>query len=852
MAQESGTVHDDESLQALVGQMTLEEKIKMLSAKNVWETPEIDRLGIPSLKVTDGPNGARGGSFFDGTTAACFPSCVSLAATFNRSLSRQVGKALEQEAITKGAYVLLGPTVCCHRSPLGGRNFEAFSEDPYLSGALASEYVKGLQEERVAATVKHFLANEQDTRRFSVNEKISERALREIYLRPFEMVAKEADPWCFMSSYPKINGAHVDAQSKFLVDILRKEWGYKGLIMSDWGATSTPESVRYGLDLETPGPPRWRTTDAVTKCLADGHIEESDIDARVLATLRLLKKVGKFDDRKTTPPEQAIDRPEHRALIRKAGGEGIVLLKNNGNLLPIDTRKTKKIALLGPLAKYAAAHGGGSASLNCHYKISPYDAFVARLGGDVEITHSKGAHIFRVYPDLEASCTNARGNSGFLAEYFMSSSTTEKPFWTEEFPRGSVTTLMNTKVIGCKTLKFTTTYQPPVSGSHYLSFSGLGPSQLFINDMLVAEQKEPTKDAMGFLLGVQEEVRIQYPFSSTQSYAISMVTHPSPFSNAELYLMENQCAIHIGFIAQEEIEHDVLSEAVDLASSADLAIVFVGNTIQWETEGQDLETMTLPADGSQDNLISQVVAANPNTIVVNTTGVPVELPWVDSVPALLQAWYAGQECGNAILDVLLGEVSPSGKLPISWPKKYEHTGCYGHFGLDSFESREVEYVEGVYVGYRWFDQWWGQDKEVRFPFGFGLSYTEFDISDARISGAISGDESSQVKVSANIRNIGDRFGAETVQIYVQPPALADLGRPLKDLVGFVKVELKPGETRDITVCFQKDNVSFWNEKANQWRVCRGTYNVLIATSSDPKDAKQALRFEVEEDLDFDP
>ncbi|KAF2712662.1 glycoside hydrolase family 3 protein [Pleomassaria siparia CBS 279.74] len=836
--------------------MTLDEKITLLAAKNVWETPEIDRLGIPSLKVTDGPNGARGGDFFDGTTAACFPACVSLAATFDRRLCRQVGKALGQEAVTKGAYVLLGPTVFCHRSPLGVRNFEAFSEDPFLSGTLASEYVKGLQGERVAATVKHFLANEQDTRRFSVNEIVSERALREIYLKPFEMVAKDAHPWAFMSSYPKINGRHVDAQSKFLIDILRNEWGYDGLVMSDWGAASTVESVKYGLDLVMPGPARQRTPEAVHKALREGLIDTSDIDSRVLATLKLLKQTGKLDDRKDTPKEQAIDRPEHRALIRKAGAEGIVLLKNENNILPIDVAKTKKIALLGPLAKYAAAHGGDSASLNCHYKVSPHDAFTARLGEQMEITHAKGAHIFREYPDMEAGCINSRGNPGFLAEYFMASTTPRgEPYHAERFPRGRFTTLMDTAVVGCQTVRFTLTYSPPVSGKHYLSFSGLGPSKLYIDDVLVAEQRDSIKDAMGFFLGAQEEIRIQHTFVSEEDYSIAMETHPSPYSNSELYLMEGQCSIHLGFIAQAEMEHDVLAEAVALAKEADLVILFVGNTTQWETEGQDLTSMTLPADGSQDGLIATVAAANPNTIVVNTTGVPVELPWLDDVPALVQAWYAGQETGNAILDVLLGEnTPPGGKLPMSWPRKYDHTGCHGHFGLDSYASREVEYVEGVFVGYRWFDALWRSERQVLFPFGFGLSYSQFDVGGASIAGSLSSNNHAgpSVSVKARVKNVGARPGSETVQVYLEPPVVQGLGRPVKGLVGFAKVELQTSEEKSIEVRFGRDGAAYWDEEGRNWKVGEGTYKVLIATSSGPEDVKARLEIHVENGFSFGP
>lgn len=577
-----------------------------------------------------------------------------------------------------------------------------------------------------------------------------------------------------------------------------------------------------------------------------------DIDARVLSTLRLLKKVGKFDDRRETPKERAIDSPEHRALIRKAGSEGLVLLKNEGDVLPIDIDKGKKIALLGPLANYAAAHGGGSASLNCHYKVSPFDAFTERLGGKVEITHSKGAHIFRVYPDLEAGCTNTQGNPGFLAEYFMEAEPTTSPFRVEVFPRGSFTTLMNTHVTGCRTVCFTTTYRPPVTGKHYLSFSGLGPSKLFIDGALVAEQTEPTKDAMGFFLGVQDEARIQYPFDASKEYTIVTETHPSATSNSELYLMDNQCSVHLGFIAQDEMEQDVLSEAVALAKEADIAIVFVGNTTQWETEGQDLSSMTLPADGTQDRLIASVAAVNPNTIVVNTTGVPIELPWLGNVAAFVQAWYAGQETGNAILDVLLGDACPSGKLPVSWPKKYEHSGCYGNFGLDSFESREVEYVEGVFVGYRWFDQWWGREKEVRFPFGYGLSYTAFEVSCANLSGDVEGCVASTVRVSARVRNVGERVGAETVQVYLEPPVVEGLARPAKSLVGFAKVELEPGKEKEVVVEFARDGAAYWDELENVWRVSSGVYGVLVGTSSAPKDVRARLDLVVQKEFTFAP
>ncbi|KAJ0382588.1 hypothetical protein COL922a_012239 [Colletotrichum nupharicola] len=451
-----------------------------------------------------------------------------------------------------------------------------------------------------------------------------------------------------MTSHPKVNGAYVDDQTTFLKDILRDEWKFKGLVMTDWGATSA----------------------AIANGIRNGR---------------------------EPVPERAISRPEHEKLIREAGGEGVVLLRNSDSALPLKPSHLKNIAVLGPLAKHAAAHGGGR------------------------------AHVFRAYPDFVAGTRNRLGNPGFAADFYENLDLTGKPFYTEEYTRGSFMTLMNDNVVSAKSTRLSTDYSPDVSGKHYLSFSGMGPARLFINGEFQGEIKE-TAEAMSFLLGVQEEQHLQYDFLVGKTYSIVIESTISPVPNAELYLADDQIAVHLGFVSQQEMEADLLSEAVRFATDADVALIFVGNTPQWETEGQDMATMTLPADGSQDKLIAEVAKVNSNTIVVITTGVPVELPWLDNVAAVVQAWYGGQETGNSILDVLLGEVNPSGRLPMSWPKKNEHTACYGHFGLDSWDSREVEYVEGVNVGYRHFDSQYGTEQEVLFPFGYGLSYSTFEHS----------------------------------------------------------------------------------------------------------------------------
>lgn len=402
---------------------------------------------------------------------------------------------------------------------------------------------------------------------------------------------------------------------------------------------------------------------------------------------------------------------------------------------------------------------------------------------------------------------------------------------------------MNTDVIGSQAARFTATYTAPTTGRHYLSFSGLGPSRLYINDKLIHDQTKDTKDAMAFLLGVQDEFKFQYLFETNEQYSIRIESFRQLEDTAELFLLDGQMSAHLGFVPQEEMEADLIKEAVVQASDADYAIVFVGNTVQWETEGQDLASMTLPADGSQDVLIAAVAAANPNTIVVNTTGVAVETPWIDDVAAFLQAWYAGQETGNAILDVLLGEVNPSGKLPVSWPKKYEHTACFGNFGLDSYDSKEVEYVEGVFVGYRHFDRVYGTEREVRFPFGYGMSYTQHEITDISVQGTIT--PSSEVEVSFAIKNIGATAGAQTAQVYLAPPETSANERPPKSLVGYSKVFLEPGQSRSTSITFSQADAAFWDEAMSKWSVESGEHTVIVATSSGKQDVVARVPISIE-------
>lgn len=393
-------------------------------------------------------------------------------------------------------------------------------------------------------------------------------------------------------------------------------------------------------------------------------------------------------------------------------------------------------------------------------------------------------------------------------------------------------------------------YRPTETGHHYLSLSGAGVTTLTVDGTYVMSQDSAIVDAMAFIAGCQDEVRAQHYFEVGKTYKLEVVTIMPDVTISDSHILDKQLCAHVGFIPQAQMERKLQEESTKLAKEADVALVFVGNTYQWESEGQDMGAMVLPPydTRSQDALVSAVAAANSNTVVVMNTGVPVELPWVDEVAGLLQGWYAGQEVGNALVDVLVGEVNPSAKLPVSWPKVYEHTPCYGNFGLDSQVSKEVEYIEGVFVGYRHFDHHWETEKEVRFPFGYGLSYTQFTVSDFAVTGSFT----HGLAITAKVENVGSRSGAEVLQVYVAPPSSDSVERPSKELGGFQKVTLQPGQLELVEISVPQDAAAFWDDEAKKWRVVAGSYGVLIATSSSPNDVVGSLDIQVNEEFTYDP
>jgi len=809
------TPHDAEEpiWQALIARMTSAEKASLLAGITMWETPAIERLGIPAMRVSDGPNGARGSEGFVGgrVTSAAFPVGIALASTWDIERIAQVGTALGQEAKTKGARLLLGPTVNIHRSPFNGRNFECFSEDPYLSARMVVGYITGLQRTGVGATVKHFVLNDSEFERNSISVEADERTLREIYLPPFHAAVTEAGTWAVMTSYNRIDGIFAGENPYTIRELLKGEWGFDGLVMSDWfGTHSTIEALEAGLDLEMPGPPVWRGA-KLAAAIDEGYVSTEAVDDAVERVLRTMERTGVFAEPETGP-ERGVDLPEHRALIRRAGAEGAVLLRNERAALPLDRQRTRKIAVIGPNAKDAQIMGGGSAQVNAHYIVSPWDALTTRLGGSTEITFAQGANNHKRLPAVPLDLLQDRtfgitfyGNTelGDEPAGFLNTPSSEQIWFAPPVPELGRDPF---------SARVTATFTPAESGTHTFSLTSAGLARLFLDgDLLIDNWDDYRPGDYFFGMGSAERIAtIDLDAGASHDLVIE-------FRSSDISPLK---AIRLGYLPPKD--PNAIANAAALAADADVALVFVGRTGEWDSEGSDLpDNLKLPGD--QDDLIAAVAAANPNTIVVLQTGTPVAMPWLDDVAAVLQAWYPGQECGNAILDVLLGDVTPSGKLTQSWPRRTEDNPAFLNY---PGENGHVHYGERMFVGYRWYE---ARQIEPLFPFGFGLSYTTFAYSDLTLDrDTVHPGETATASVT--VTNTGPAVGAEVVQLYVED-VQSSLSRPRKELKGFAKVDLQPGEAT--TVSFPLDRTAFaaWDDGIHQWKAEAGDFVIHIGASS---------------------
>ena len=796
------------NINKLIQDLTLQEKISLMSGFNSWYTNKIDRLNIPSIKMSDGPNGVRGDST-SGKSSACFPCAISIGSTWDMDLINQLGVALGEEAKVKDVDVLLGPTINIHRHPLGGRHFESFSEDPFLTGKIATEYVKGVQSQNVAACLKHFIGNDTEYERHLVSSNIDEKTLREIYLLPFEMGVKEGNAQVVMSAYNKLNNIYCSSHKELLIDILKDEWGFDGYVVSDWGAAlETEENARGGLDLEMPGPGNvWG--DQLYAAVSEGKVEEELINDKVRRILNIASFSKRFEN-PTNKPEESNDSAEHRKLLKKAAASGMVLLKNN-DLLPLKS-DIKNLAIIGPNAKEAQIIGGGSASLKPHYQAHPLEAFENKLGDQINISYAKGCHTHKYLPKVKEELMD--DEKGFLVEYFEGSKFDENilveehlignKFWVfEGFAKDVIAKFDQPDI----SVRFSCAYTPDISGNHEFEIFGIGKARLFIDGKELIDNWTETSPGEAF-----------FSFSSDSKKALVDLDEGKTYQLEIRYKFEgNFPAIYIGCQTPDKV--NLFDEALEVAKAADQVVLIVGTNSDWETEGNDRSDFNLPAN--QNHLIEEVLQVNPNTLVVLNTGSPVKMPWADRAEAILQTWFAGQEFGNAMVDIITGAINPSGRLPTSFPKNIEDTPAF-----NSYPGKELQmnYEEKLLVGYRWYDK---KDIKTLFPFGHGLSYTQFEYTDLEVEIQAN----NKVSCTFLIQNTGLIAGAETAQCYIGYKT-DDHSEPKKTLQGFSKITLNQGDKSKIEINLNSRNFSSWNEAKQNWEVRPGSYEIFIGSSAE--------------------
>jgi beta-glucosidase len=810
----------------ILEELSLDEKVALLSGASQWQTYSVERLRVPAIKMTDGPNGARGSTFAGGPTSACFPVPIALAATWNVEVMEKVGEALAEEAKTKGAHMLLAPTVNIHRSPVNGRNFECYSEDPYLASRMAVAFIRGVQGQGVGATVKHFVCNDSEFERQTISSEVDLRTMREIYLPPFEAAVKEGRVWGVMAAYNRVNGTYASENPFLLTDILRGEWGFDGVAISDWyGTRSTAEAANAGLDLEMPGPTSWRGL-RLSSAVKAGEASPEAIDEAVRRVLRTISRAGVVEGPEEQQ-ERAVDLPGHRTLARQAAGEGIVLLKNVNAILPLDAGLLEKVAIIGPNAKTAQIMGGGSSRVNPHYAISPYEGVVEKLGPDGQVSYEIGCTNHKRLLPLDTSLvTPVEGSEagGFLVEYFNSDNLAGKAIH-RSVARSAEHVWLGKVVPGIESeafsARFSGEFTPGDSGAHLFGLSSSGPSRLFVDgEQLIDNWTEQTQGD-SFVGTGSSEITATAKLAGGETHTLTI--EYSKQSAGPLG------GVRLGHLPPMPV--DTMERAVTLAARSDVALVFVGLNNEWESEGFDRPHMDLVGD--QDMLVEKVIAANPNSVVVLQTGSPVAMPWLDKAAAVVQAWYPGQECGNAIADVLFGDTNPSGRLPQTFPRRLEDNPAYVNY---PGESGSVRYGEGIFVGYRYYEK-----KKIGplFPFGYGLSYTVFTYDDLQLSATeISGDET--LTLSVQITNSGEREGQEVVQLYVRD-VTASVSRPEKELKGYAKIKLKPGETRRVSLGIDKKSLAYWDESRQAWVAEAGRFEALVGSSSQGIRATVAFR-----------
>jgi beta-glucosidase len=810
----SGPIPDspaiDQRVDAMLAKLTLEQKLELIGGENDMFIRAEPAADFPRLKMSDGPLGVR---TWGPDTA--YAGGIALAATWDPALAQRMGVAIAQDARARGVHFILGPGVNIYRAPMNGRNFEYFGEDPFLSAHTAVSYIQGVQSQGVIATVKHFAANNEEYDRHNVSSDVDERTLREIYLPAFEAAVKVANVGAVMDSYNLVNGVHATQNCHLNNDILKKEWGFNDILMSDWDATyDAVGAANCGLDLEMPSG-KFMNPKNLLAAVKSGQVSEATIDDKIRRIFRTAIRFG-FLDRDQTDPTIPLYTQSGRQVALDEARESIVLLKNDGNLLPLSTDKIHTIAVFGPDAWPAVPGGGGSSEVTAFAPVSIMTGLSDHLGDKVKVLYLQGL------PTIEDFFLNT--------EFYDKSPDPRLNWWESKLVK--VETFNNVTFSGSpqitfvpriasfkseewtpkapqpKSIRMTAQYMPKKTGA-YLVLAGAGGSDSYkviidgktVIDQPVREGQAPQYVEVSFTANKLVNLQVDY---------LPEATYPR---------------IGVGIRAADEI---VSPEVAKLAASADVSLVSVGFNPATESEGFD-RTYTLP--WGQDELITAVAGANKNTIVAITAGGGVDTHrWLANVPALLHNWYPGQEGGTALAEILFGERSPEGHLPMSFERSWEDNPVHDSYyapPVPAGQTPHVKYSEGVFVGYRYYTS---MNKQPLFPFGFGLSYTSFSFANLQVSPETASADG-PFTVTFDVTNTGQRAGATVAQLYVGDPS-AKIKRPIKELKGYQKVNIDPGVTQHVSLTLDKRSLAYWDMNSNNWQVDPGQFTVFVGDSSE--------------------
>jgi beta-glucosidase len=798
-------VRSDES--GLVARLTLEQKVRLLTGADSWALHGESAVGLRPLLTSDGPAGVRGTRFDPSNPSTSLPCPVAIAATWDVDLVEEIAAALGREARSKGVDVLLAPTMNIIRTPLSGRGFECFSEDPLLTSRIAVAYVRGVQRAGVGATAKHYVANDSETERRSYVARISEGVLRELYLPPFEACVGEAGVFLVMAAYNAVNGPTMTANAILLHDVLKSDWGFTGVVISDWSATTTTvPSALAGLDLVMPGPDGpWG--DKLVAAVRNGAVPEAEIDDKVSRIFALARRLGGFNGSIAGAAPELID-PD---LLARVTSRSFVLLSNRLGLLPLKKANLRSLALIGPNAIEPQTQGGGSVRVLPSVRVQLAESLRRALGKSTRVSLHQGCLTGATIPTpldgtlrdpvsgkpgVRLEIRNPAGEVVYDAPIASSVAT-----WWDGLP--PVVHVPGSEVV------MRAVFRPEADGPHVLGAAGAGRMRVTVNGSLLAESTSLFPGEVVEALGRPPELRVPISLEAGREVDVRLDYRPE----------KRFVTLRLG-IAPQRDDEELIEEAAQAADDADVAVVVIGSAEGTESEGYDKDTMVLP--GRQDELVRRVAAANPNTIVVVNSGMPVLMPWADQVAAVIQVWFPGQAFGEALADTLLGVAEPAGRLPVTVPREE----------LDSPvlrahpEAGDLVYREGLLVGYRGYDR---TGTEPHFAFGHGLGYTDWTY-ESLVPDSASIAAGEDLACAVTVRNSGKRAGREVVQVYLEGPD-DDPRRPVRILAGFGTVDAEPGAAAEVRLTLSGRSFAHFDETAGNWAWRPGPYTLRAGRSS---------------------